>query len=131
MTTLVRWGAALALLAPAGSAGATVVFRATSAVVDQPGDDADVCVTLESGGAQVAGTQNDLVWDRSCAMLSNVSACRINPANGKQLFGDSAHQPDSAYRALVLSLSDVSPIPDGELYCCAFQIEAPTDACCA
>jgi hypothetical protein len=100
-------------------------------VVDQPGDDADVCVTLESGGAQVAGTQNDLVWDRSCAMLSDVSACRINPANGKQLFGDSAHQPDSAYRALVLSLSDVSPIPDGELYCCAFQIEAPTDACCA
>jgi uncharacterized protein (TIGR03382 family) len=131
MTPLVRWGAALALLTTAGSAGAAIVFRATSAVVDQPGDDADVCVTLESGGAQIAGTQNDLDWDGSCAMLSDPSACGINPSNGKQLFGSLGHQPDFAYRAFVLSLSDVSPIPDGELYCCTFQIEAPTDACCA
>src|SRR6516165_8852390 len=101
MTPLVRWCAALALLAYAGSAGATIVIRATSAVVDQPGDDADVCVTLESGGAQIAGTQNDLVWDPSCATLSDPSACRINPANGKQLFGDLVHQASYTYRALV------------------------------
>lgn len=127
-----RWWVGLALLGYPGSAGAAVTLQATSATVDQPGDVGDVCVVLDSGGASVAGTQNDLVWDGSCATLSDASACRINPDRDQQLFGAFlAHQPDFTYRALVLSLSDVAPIPDGELYCCAFQIEASPGDCCA
>ena len=126
-----RWGLGWVLLASAAPAGGSIVLQATSAAVADPGDVADVCVDLDSGGAEVAGTQNDLVWDGSCATLSDASACRINPASGKELFGNVSHQPDFTYRAVVLSLADVDPIPDGELYCCAFEVDAPPGSCCA
>ena len=128
-TGLVSWCAGLALLGYAVPAAATVVLLATSVRVD-PGDAAEVCVSLDSGGARVAGTQNDLVWDGSCATLPDASACEANGATGKQLHGDLSHQQDFTYKALVLSLDNVKPIPDGELYCCRFQITDAQAACC-
>lgn len=126
---LLSWCAGLALLGGALPAGAAVVLRATSVAVDA-GDAAEVCVSLDSGGALVAGTQNELVWDGSCASLPDLSACQANGATGKQFLGDVAHEPDFTIKALVLSLSDVNPIPDGELYCCRFQIIDAQAACC-
>src|SRR5215472_1143081 len=82
---LVSWCAGLALLGYALPAAAgTVVLRAILVGVDS-GDAAEVCVSLDSGGARVAGTQNDLVWDGSCATLPDASACEAYGATGKQL----------------------------------------------
>ena len=38
---------------------------------------------------------------------------------------------DFGYRGLVLSLTDITPIPDGTLYCCPFRVEAMPHSCCA
>jgi hypothetical protein len=111
-------------------AGAIVELRAESVTVDAPGDTADLCVSLDSGGQEVAGTQNDLVWDGTCATLPGGSSCQANPATGKQLQGGFPPQFDFTFRALVLSLADVDPIPDGPLYCCSFTVEADPGTCC-
>jgi hypothetical protein len=37
---------------------------------------------------------------------------------------------DFCLRAILLSLTDVDPIPDGELYCCRFTVEAAPGGCC-
>jgi len=36
---------------------------------------------------------------------------------------------DFCLRAIVLSLTDVNPIPDGDLYCCRFSVHAAPGAC--
>ena len=107
-----------------------VSLQATSATVAATGETADLCVVLNSDGAQVAGTQNDLAWDDSCATLASRNDCRVNPATGKSL-SDSVASAGGFYRALVLSLSDVEPIPDGPLYCCTFGVRAAPGSCCA
>jgi hypothetical protein len=127
-----NWLPVLSLLIWAGPVAAGVTLQASSATVAQPGDRGDVCIALRSGGAQVAGTQNDLVWDGSCATLSDAHDCRANPDTNKELHGTLHPQGrDFTYRALVLSLSDVNPIPDGVLYCCAFRVEASPGECCS
>lgn len=126
-----RWWVLIALLARIDVAGAAVTLRAGSATVSTPGDTADLCVALATDGEQVAGIQNDLVWDGSCATLVSESDCRINPATGKTLYGIFPPHLDFAYRAVVLSLTDLDPIADGELYCCAFVVEAAPGTCCA
>ena len=112
-------------------AAGVVALRATSATVAEVGEAADLCVVLDSGGAQVAGTQNDLVWDGACATLASAADCRANPAIAKALHGNLGLVGDFSYRALVLSLSDVDPIPDGELYCCTFGVETAPGSCCS
>lgn len=107
-----------------------VSLQATSAEVMTAGEAADLCVVLNSGGAQVAGTQNNLVWDGSCAMLSSPADCRVNQATKKLLVG-TLGPADNSYKALVLSLSDVAPIPDGQLYCCTFTVGAAPGSCCS
>ena len=117
---------ALALLLAAPAWG--VSLDISSANVARPGDVAEVCVTLDGEGQEVAGTQNDLVWDGACATFLD---CRVDPATGKDLNGRIQGSEDFRYRALVLSLTDVDPIPDGGLYCCDFQVEADAGRCCA
>jgi hypothetical protein len=95
-----------------------------------PGSIATVCVSLGTGGTEVAGTQNDLVWDGSCLTLPDSSACYASGSHSKQLQGKLLDNRDFAYRALILSLSDVDPIDDGVLYCCDFIVEAASGACC-
>jgi hypothetical protein len=120
----------LLIVVGAAPAAAQVVLTARSATVPQPGDVADLCVSMQTGGEAVAGVQNDLTWDGRCATLRSAGSCRINPATGKQLYGGFPPQFDFTYRALVLSVTDVGPIPDGELYCCSFIAEAPPGGCC-
>lgn len=112
-------------------AAGVVALQATSATVAHVGEAADLCVVLDSDGEQVAGTQNDLVWDGTCATLASGADCHIDPATGKSLFGDVERGSEFTYRALVLSLSDVDPIPDGQLYCCTFSVEATPGSCCS
>jgi hypothetical protein len=126
--SVISLGLLLAVLG-AGRPALAVSLQATSATVSQPGDHARVCVTLNSGGQQVAGTQNDLQWDGTCATLPSESSC-TGMVRGKQLSAAFPPGPDFRMRALVLSLSDVNPIPDGILYCCDFQVEADPGKCC-
>lgn len=113
----------LAMAAPALGAS----LHLSSANVAQPGDIAEVCMTLDSEGESIAGTQNDLVWDGACATLGE---CRVDPSTRKDLSGRFQNNEDFRYRALVLSLFDVDPIRDGRLYCCDFQVDAAARSCC-
>jgi hypothetical protein len=124
------WAPLVTVLASVSGAAAQVSLTAASVTVAAPGDAADVCVTLRSGGTIVAGTQNDLVWDGTCAILPSASACHGNPATGKSLSTAILPTDDFRLRALVLSLTDVDPIPDGSLYCCTFTVDAAPGACC-
>ncbi len=72
---------ACALAPPAGA----VTLRANSSTVSAPGDQAQICIALETEGSTVAGTQNDLEWDTSCASLPNKASCVVNEQHGKQL----------------------------------------------
>jgi hypothetical protein len=115
-------------LAPRAGA---VTLRANSSTVSAPGDQAQICVALETEGKTVAGTQNDLEWDTSCASLPNKASCVVNAQHGKQL--QSAMPKGDGVpplRALVLSLSDVKPIADSELYCCTFSAKMKEPGCC-
>lgn len=129
-----RWPAhatlGLALLAPQ-LADAGVKLTASAATVAHPGDTAEICIALDSGGAAVAGTQNDLVWDGSCATLPSDASCEAVAVGGQTLFGKLVAFSDFTYRALILSLDDVEPIDDGDLYCCSFTAEAEAGQCCA
>ncbi|MDX2165937.1 MAG: MYXO-CTERM sorting domain-containing protein [Deltaproteobacteria bacterium] len=107
-----------------------VTLTAATAGPADPGGTATVCVALDTGGAQVAGTQNDLTWDGSCLTLPDTSACYASGTHGKQLQGKLLDNRDFTYRALILSLSDVDPIDDGVLYCCDFFVEATAGECC-
>lgn len=117
------------LLVWTGAAAGAVALHASSATVAAPGDTADLCVALGSGGADVAGTQNDLNWDGNCASLSGPDSCSVAGSHGKQL-STATKCGDFCLRAILLSFSDVDPIPDGELYCCRFNVEAAPGGCC-
>ncbi len=122
--------AALAVVLAASPAFA-VSLDLTSATVSQSGELAQICVNLSTEGQLVAGTQNDLIWDETCATLSSKGNCTVSPGLGKQLqsnmpSGD-GHPP---LRAFVLSLSDVSPIGDTQLYCCTFRSELTRPGTC-
>ncbi|MFN8644249.1 MAG: hypothetical protein U0802_22295 [Candidatus Binatia bacterium] len=123
--------ALLALLA-ASPAAAEVRLDMSSATVESSGENARVCVSLTSGGQEVAGTQNDLVWDGACATLQDDS-CFAAGTHGKQVDSRIQNGGDGDFRmrVLVLSLTDVDPIDDGELYCCDVTVEAEPGACCA
>ena len=122
---------AFAVLVVANPGFGAVSLEATSATVSASGDQADLCVVLQSGGAPVAGTQNDLVWDGTCATLTTAADCRINSATGKTLTGTvSPNGADFSYRGLVLSFTDTDPLPDGQLYCCTFAVDSAPGGCC-
>ena len=115
----------------AQAAHGVVTITATSANVNNPGDFGRICVVLHSGGEEVAGTQNDLRWDGRCATLPDKSSCSVTGSHGKSLQHTKDPQgSDFSYRALLLSLSDTDPMPDGPLYCCNFQGEAEPGQCC-
>lgn len=107
-----------------------VTLTATTVGPVNPGGPATVCVALGTDGAEVAGTQNDLVWDGNCLTLPDASTCHATGTHSKQLQGKLLGNRDFTYRALILSLSDVDPIADGVLYCCDFILETTTNECC-
>ena len=114
----------------AGTRARAVTLEVGEVTVSGPGEMATLCVTMDSGGEQVAGTQNDLVWDGACATLTEDS-CQASSHHGKTLHGNFPPTTDFTYRALLFSLTDTDPIPDGELYCCVFGVEVMNPgACC-
>jgi hypothetical protein len=123
ISALALW---IALFFP-GSAQA-VTLSAGSATVSQPGDRASVCVDMASEGRDVAGVQNDLVWDSGCATIEG--RCEANPSHGKNL--STASPGRGRVRAILLSFENVDPIPDSELYCCQFRVVTRTaGSCCS
>jgi hypothetical protein len=115
--------AALALtVTPAGAVNLTM--EATNG----EGGTIRLCVGLDSAGQKVAGTQNDLVWDSSCASLKKES-CAAVAESKKPLHGNMPPSVPNTYRALVFALDNVDPIRDGALYCCDFEITKKTDCC--
>ncbi|MFI5365938.1 MAG: choice-of-anchor Q domain-containing protein [Candidatus Binatia bacterium] len=100
-----------------------------------PGQQVTFGVSLQSLNAEVAGLQNDIGFDASTPVAANADgspACVANPAIGKEAtafaFVDCSGAPPegcSWMRALVFSLTDQSPIPDGSLlYTCTVNISA-------
>ncbi len=89
-------------------------------------------VTLDTGGLQVSGTQNDIAFDAltPIASLSGDPDCSVNPGINKSIF--TAFQPIACtpgvdctgMRAIVISLSNVDAIPDGGLYTCNVDIDS-------
>jgi hypothetical protein len=117
-----------AVLVAASASGQSLV--ATSATVQNPGDSAQICIVLNSGGKPLAGTANDLVWDGTCATLTDPPPCAVAGSHGKQLAKTLLNTASFTFRGIILSLSDTNPIPDGPLYCCQFQGEANPGECC-
>ena len=117
LSATARTGAASRSSSSSGATAEAVSLGVSSATVAQPGGTAQVCVSLVTGGEEVAGTQNDLVWDGTCMTL-NDNACSAAGSHGKQVNTRIQNSADFRMRVLVLSLSDVDPIDDGVLYCC-------------
>lgn len=128
-------GAQLASCAPRPA----VVPRADGLVTLQigtasgaPGTFAAFPVTLDTGGLLVAGVQVDIGYPSVAPVVRNASNrpdCVVNPAINKSATSFAFRPPGcapgscTAIRALVLSFSNVDPIPDGsELFTCTVQI---------
>ncbi len=98
-----------------------------------PGQTVSFSATLRTGGATVAGAQNDIQFDPVNTPLASKSAgkpqCAVNPAIGKGATAF-AFRPNkcsgsacTGVRALVLSMTDIRPIADGSvLYTCTVRI---------
>jgi hypothetical protein len=99
-----------------------------------PGDDVFVDVLLLTGGLEIAATENQLALGAEVAVAARASGnpdCTVNPEinrNGTSfVFLPSGCAPGltcTSVRALVLSLSNLDPIPDGSvLYTCRVSID--------
>jgi len=116
--------------------GATVAHAASlvvSNVTGDPGSTVTFTVTLNSGGAQVAGTQSDIAFDPAnipvAAKANGKPNCTVNAdiSKGATSF---AFRPNActgtactAVRALVLATDNTDPIPDGSvLFTCTVAI---------
>jgi hypothetical protein len=96
------------------------------------GDAVSISAKLATGGARIAGTQNDIVFDPTQIAIardgSGQPACTANRQLKKDATAFSFVPKDcgnncTTVRALVLSLSNVEAIPDGSvLYTCRVQI---------
>jgi hypothetical protein len=95
----------------------------------------DVCVAMAGGNGQVSGLQMDLTWDSACMTVEpaagNAAQCASNPSTGKSV--ETNLLSDAQMRAIFSSLSDTSPVPDGELFCCKFAVApgSQADSCCS
>jgi len=95
----------------------------------------DVCVAMAGSNGRVGGLQMDLTWDSACMMVvraaGSAAQCTSNPSTGKGV--ETAPFSDAQLRVLFLSVSDGSPVPDGELFCCKFAVApgSQADSCCS
>jgi hypothetical protein len=107
---------------------ANATLRVAAGPLESPGRDVTVCVRLENDGRDVAGVQSELAWDPYCATF--VEGSCVARAPGKDIFY--ADLPGaSSIRIFALSLSNIDPIADGDVYCCDFTAgEIAADMCC-
>jgi hypothetical protein len=123
--------ATLAFLSVAHTAHA-VTIRAGNANVSGAGQTATICVNVETQGEPVAGTQNELVWDTTCATLSGLGSCRASSGHGKDLHASFPNGDGlPPLRAFVFSMKNVGVMSDGELYCCDFTAELISPGSCS
>src|SRR6185369_13465521 len=97
-----------------------------------------ISVTLGTGGIEIAGTQNDIMFTadaRIAALPDGTPDCAVNPAIRKAGTTFSFTPPDcsgtacTGMRAIVLDFSNTNTIAQGaELYTCTIAIspQAPT-----
>jgi hypothetical protein len=128
---------------PVATRTATPTFAATlpaaslrvSSVASAAGARVTIAVTLQTDGALIAGTQNDLHFDgvniSIAARLDGTPDCTVEPAIRKNgtafafLASDCAGAACTTVRALVLALGNVDPIADGSaLYQCTVEVAA-------
>lgn len=119
-----------AFLTGAAERATAAAISVTSATVNQPGDVAQVCAVLSGSGGQIAGTQNDLEWDGTCATLPEPAPCSEVPGHPKRLSKTISRDVSFRFRGIMLSFGDIDPMPDGPMYCCRFQVEADPGRCC-
>jgi len=97
----------------------------------QAAEAANVCVAMSGSNGQVGGLQLELAWTPGCMSAGQPGsrvACTPNGATGKDIHSN-VLGGGASMRALFLSTSDPSPIPDGELFCCQFSaLQSPP--CC-
>lgn len=131
-----RWAHRAVRMSLCGLA-ATVVLawntRASTAASPQT-TATDVCVIMTGSNGQVMGLQLDLGWDPACMTAQrgqgDAGQCASNPATGKNV-QTKLFPNNSTLRALFLSISDTSPVPDDELFCCRFALaNARSNPCC-
>jgi hypothetical protein len=107
--------------------------------VARPGEEVVVDVVLDSADIDVAGIQNDILFEPASPIAARADGrpdCSVNPAIDKPgtsfAFQPPACDPGrtcSAVRALVLSLDNVDPIADGVvLYSCRVVVDAEEPA---
>lgn len=100
------------------------------------GGGVSICVRMDgSGGNTVAGVQMDLVWDVNCLSANissgNAASCSAESATGKSVM-NRVQDSGNAMTAILVSLSDTKPIPDGRLFCCGFTVAGfPPDNVCS
>jgi len=128
MSTILRSLAAFSLGALLAVPTAARAVNMTLEATKSDGGAVRVCVGLDSAGQKVAGTQNDLVWDGSCAALKP-NSCTAVADSKKPLHGNTPPNLPNTYRALVFALDNVDPIRDGALYCCDFEMTANPECC--
>ena len=89
-----------------------------------------LCLSMAGSASQVVGMQVDAHWDPSCmdpvVGEDGAGDCTADPATGKMV-RTAVH--GASLRAVLLSFSDVDPIPDGSLFCCNFTRRS--SSCCA
>jgi hypothetical protein len=128
---LLASAAAAALFGGARPASAASIQVGSAKAV--PGQSTEICVFLKDSGARVAGVQMDLGWDGSCLTPDlaggGAATCRANPATGKRV---QSSLKGSTLKVFFFSITDLRPIPDGELFCCSFTLARSASApCCS
>lgn len=91
-------------------------------------------VTLQTGGAHVVGTQNDISFDSGNIPIASTGTgrpdCAVNPDIGKEATSfvfeprGCSGTACTSVRALVISVLNTDSIPDGLLYTCRVNIAA-------
>jgi hypothetical protein len=121
--------AALFCFGAARAGAQSIVLSATGAA----GETGTLTATLTTGGASIAGTQNDIAFPASgpIADLDGSPDCTVNRAINKGgtsfafLPAGCSGSACTGVRALVLALNNVNPIPDNSvLYTCNLSIAA-------
>jgi hypothetical protein len=119
---------------PAVSSHGNKPTLALSTAQGRSGEVVNVSATLAGGSASIAGTQNDMGFDsKQLAIVATAKGkpdCAANRSLGKEGTAFSFMPPGcnggptcTGVRALVLSLSNTAPIPNGStLYTCKVHI---------
>lgn len=109
--------ATLLAVAPATALADATLFLSSGGA--RLGESAELCVSMTGGAGEVAGLQANLVWDDTCMTPTDARRlCKAAPETGKSV--QSALQGRGTLKAILISFSDVNPIPDGKLFCCSF-----------